>query len=120
MTEMRQLILASASFERYGRLARRAAFLAEMERVVPWRDLCRLIEPVYPKPGNGRPPIGLERMLRIQFLQHWFPDKQTKFAAVMQIDYVRAFATVTVPLGTSAREPIGRTPANETYAYGVS
>jgi IS5 family transposase len=69
---MRQLTLATASFERYGRLTRRAAFLAEMERVVPWRDLCRLIEPVYPKPGNGRPPIGLERMLRIHFLQHCF------------------------------------------------
>jgi hypothetical protein len=31
-----------------------------------------LIKPVYPKPGNGRPPIGLERMLRIYFLQQWF------------------------------------------------
>src|SRR5262249_38180424 len=30
------------------------------------------IEPVYPKPGNGRPPVGLERMLRLYFLQHWF------------------------------------------------
>jgi transposase, IS5 family len=43
-----------------------------MEQVVPWRDLCALIEPVYPKPGNGRPPIGLERRLRIYFLQQWF------------------------------------------------
>ena len=34
--------------------------------------LCALIEPVYPKPGNGRPPVGLERMLRIYFLQQWF------------------------------------------------
>ena len=34
--------------------------------------LCALIEPFYPKPGNGRPPIGVERMLRIYFLQHWF------------------------------------------------
>ena len=34
--------------------------------------LCALIEPVYPKAGNGRPPVGLERMLRIYFLQHWF------------------------------------------------
>jgi transposase, IS5 family len=67
---MRQLTLATASFGRYGRLTRRAAFLAEVERVVPWRDLCRLIEPVDPKPGNGRTPIALERMLRIHFLQH--------------------------------------------------
>ena len=35
-------------------------------------ELCALIEPVYPKPGNGRPPVGLERMLRIYFLQQWF------------------------------------------------
>ena len=69
---MRQPTLARAGFERYGKTTRRAAFLAEMERVVPWRELCALIEPVYPKPGNGRPPVGLERMLRIYFLQHWF------------------------------------------------
>ena len=43
-----------------------------MNRVVPWKQLCALIEPVYPKAGNGRPPVGLERMLRIYFLQNWF------------------------------------------------
>ncbi len=69
---MRQATLASAGFERYGKTTRRAAFLAEMERVVPWQELCALIEPVYPKPGNGRPPVGLERMLRIYFLAQWF------------------------------------------------
>jgi transposase, IS5 family len=69
---MKQLTLATTGFERYGKTTRRAAFLAEMERVVPWSALCELIEPVYPKPGNGRPPIGVERMLRIYFLQQWF------------------------------------------------
>jgi IS5 family transposase len=69
---MKQLTLATVGFERYAKMTRRAAFLAEMERVVPWPALCELIEPVYPKPGNGRPPIGIERMLRIYFLQHWF------------------------------------------------
>jgi hypothetical protein len=39
---------------------------------VPWLALCALIEPFYPKPGNGRPPVGVERMLRIYFLQQWF------------------------------------------------
>ncbi len=56
---MRQATLASVSFERYGKTTRRGAFLAEMERVVPWQQLCALIEPVYPKPGRGRPPVGL-------------------------------------------------------------
>ncbi len=69
---MRQATLATAGFERYAKTTRRAAFLAEMESVVPWPALCGLIEPFYPKPGNGRPPIGVERMLRIYFLQQWF------------------------------------------------
>ena len=55
-------------FERYTKKTRRQAFLEEMEQVVPWRELCALIEPHYPKPRNGRPPVGVERMLRIYFL----------------------------------------------------
>jgi len=59
-------------FEQYTRKTRRAIFLEEMEQVVPWRELCALVEPHYPKAGNGRPPVGVERMLRIYFLQQWF------------------------------------------------
>ena len=59
-------------FEQYTKKTRRAIFLEEMEQVVPWRELCALVEPRYPKPGNGRPPVGVERMLRIYFLQQWF------------------------------------------------
>ena len=51
---MKQMTLATAGFERYGKTTRRAVFLTEMGRVVPWSALCGLIEPVYPKPGNGR------------------------------------------------------------------
>jgi IS5 family transposase len=61
-------------FEKYAKTTRRAQFLAEMERVVPWSQLCAVIEPVYPKAGaeGGRPTIPLERMLRVYFLQQWF------------------------------------------------
>ena len=62
-------------FEKYGKTTRRAQFLAEMEQVVPWTQLCALIEPVYPQGGSGkggRPPVPLERMLRIYLLQRWF------------------------------------------------
>jgi len=69
---MKQISLARGGFEQFGKTTRRAAFLAEMDRVVPWSQLCALIEPHYPKAGRGRPPIGLERMLRIHFLQQWF------------------------------------------------
>jgi transposase, IS5 family len=70
---MRQQTLADEGFERFRKPTRRDQFLAEMEHIIPWRDLCKVIKPFYPKPkGAGRPPIGLERMLRIHFLQHWF------------------------------------------------
>src|SRR6516225_5080189 len=70
---MKQRTLAMMTgFERYTKRTKRALFLEEMEQVVPWRALCALIEPHYPKVGNGRPPIGVERMLRIYFLQQWF------------------------------------------------
>jgi len=59
-------------FERYTKKTRRAIFLEEMEQVVPWAKLCGLIEPHYPKPGNGRRPKELEKMLLIYFLQQWF------------------------------------------------
>lgn len=68
---MHQKTFAESGFERYAKRTRREQFLDEMERVVPWGELCALIEPVYPKgDGAGRPPVGLERMLRIHFLGH--------------------------------------------------
>jgi len=70
---MKQRTLAMANgFERYGKKTRRALFLEEMEQVVPWSKLSALAEPHYPKAGNGRHPVGVERMLRIYFLQQWF------------------------------------------------
>jgi len=51
---------------------RRDKFLAEMEQVVPWPRLVERLRPLYPKGERGRPPIGLERMLRIHFLQQWY------------------------------------------------
>src|SRR5208283_4739683 len=72
-TNKQQRSLATMNgFERYTKKTRRQVFLEEMEQVVPWREVCALIEPHYPKPGNGRPPVGVERMLRIYFLQQWF------------------------------------------------
>ena len=73
---MKQQTLAMAAdqtgYEQYRKPTRRDEFLATMEAIVPWAALCEVIEPHYPKAGNGRPPIGLERMLRIHFIQHWF------------------------------------------------
>ncbi|MCE2898200.1 MAG: IS5/IS1182 family transposase, partial [Betaproteobacteria bacterium] len=51
-------------FDRFDKTTRRAAFLAQMEQVVPWKELCAVVEAHYPRGGRGRPPVGLERMLR--------------------------------------------------------
>lgn len=64
--------LGGVDFALHGRTTRKTKFLIEMNELVPWASLCELIEPYYPKAGNGRPPVGLERMLRIHFLQLWF------------------------------------------------
>jgi IS5 family transposase len=67
-----QTLAVAAGFEKHQKRTRRAEFLAQMEVVVPWPELVAEIEPSYPKAGNGRPPVGLERMLRMYFLQQWF------------------------------------------------
>ena len=70
---MKQLTLAaSRGFEKHGRATRKAEFLARMERLMPWAEFCALIEPHYPKAGNGRPPVGVERMLRMYCIANWF------------------------------------------------
>ena len=69
---MKQITLSAGSFDRYSKPTRRAVFLTEMNHVVSWTVLCALIEPFYPKAGKDRPPVGLERMLRIYFRQNWF------------------------------------------------
>jgi IS5 family transposase len=70
---MRQQTLASqASFEKFVRKGKRELFLDQMEQVVPWAELLALVEPHYPKAGNGRQPAGLSIMLRTYFLQQWF------------------------------------------------
>ena len=76
---MKQMTLAAGvGFEKHARPTRKAEFLERMESLVPWSAFCAVIEPHYlnplldPKVGNGRPPVGLERMLRMYFVANWF------------------------------------------------
>ena len=65
-------LASQGSFEKHARKSKRELFLDQMEQVVPWAELFALLEPHYPKAGNGRQPVGLEIMLRTYFLQPWF------------------------------------------------
>ena len=70
---MRQDSFSEGGFEKYRKKARKEQFLEELETIIPWQELCEAIEPFYPKPqGAGRRPVSIVRMLRINFLQHWF------------------------------------------------
>jgi IS5 family transposase len=102
---MRQLTLASqSSFEKHGRKSKRELFLDQMEQVVPWCELLALVEPHYPKAGNGWQPVGLAIMPRTYFLQQWFnlsdPGMEEAF---YESPVRRRFAGVDLP-------PHGRRP----------
>ena len=90
-----QRTFASMAWNTKGKVTRREQFLAEMDAVIPWARLLRLIEPHYPKAGNGRQPLGLEKMLRIYFLQQWFnlSDPQAE-DAIYDSESMRRFARV--------------------------
>jgi IS5 family transposase len=72
MATNEQISFANASFEHYAKTTRRAVFLDELDSIMLWKELCAVIAPFYSKGESGRPPIALERMLRIHFIQQWF------------------------------------------------
>jgi len=90
-----QRTIASMAWSAKGKVTRRERFLAEMDAVIPWARLLALIEPHYPKAGNGRQPLGLGKMLRIYFLQQWFnlSDPQVE-DAIYDSESMRRFARV--------------------------
>jgi IS5 family transposase len=69
---MRRASFASLAYENKKKKTRREKFLEEMDRVIPWNKLVEVIREYYPRAGNGRQPMPLERMLRIYFMQQWY------------------------------------------------
>src|SRR6266446_4017572 len=63
---------SQAEFADKKKITRREKFLGRMEAIIPWPSLLAVLEPFYPKGERGRPPVGLERMLRVYFLQQWY------------------------------------------------
>jgi IS5 family transposase len=69
---MKPKTFASLAYDSKKKKTRREQFLEEMDRVIPWEAMLKIISPHYPKAGNGRPPMELAMMLRIYFLQQWY------------------------------------------------
>jgi transposase, IS5 family len=92
---MSQPTFAALAFAHKKKKTRREKFLEEMEQVVPWSKLLRVVEKHYPRQGNGRPPMGVEKMLRIYFLQQWFNLSDPAMEdALYDIESLRRFAGI--------------------------
>ena len=95
MKEMKQQTLAVNGFEAFRKTTRKTEFLTRMDKLVPWEEFCAVIEPFYPKAGNGRRPVGLERILRMYFIANWFNlSDEACEDALYDIDEFRKFCRI--------------------------
>ncbi|MDP9996529.1 IS5 family transposase [Variovorax boronicumulans] len=90
---MSQISFADAEQAGKRKKTRREVFLAEMELVVPWKALLKVIEPHYPVAGRGRRPYPLQAMLRVHLMQNWFALSDPAMEeALYEIASLRTFA----------------------------
>jgi IS5 family transposase len=98
---MDQISFADAEYAGKRKKTRREVFLEEMELVVPWKALLKLIEPFYPVAGRGRRPYPLESILRVHLMQNWFALSDPAMEeALYEIASLRSFSRL------SLNEPI--------------
>ena len=69
---MRQQTFTDIEYSGRKRKTKREEFLQVMNDIIPWAEWIALIRPYYPKGKRGRPPKGIETMLRMYLLQVWF------------------------------------------------
>ncbi|MFZ5526140.1 MAG: IS5 family transposase [Pseudomonadota bacterium] len=94
---MEQISFADAEYAGKRKKTRREVFLEEMELVVPWKGLLKLIEPHYPLAGRGRRPYPLESMLRVHLMQNWFALSDPAMEeALYEIASLRSFARLSL------------------------
>ena len=92
-----QLTFADSEFSSKRRQTRKEIFLSRMEQILPWQNMVEVIEPFYPKAGNGRRPYPLETMLRIHCMQHWYNLSDGAMEdALYEIGSMRLFARLSL------------------------
>ncbi len=102
---MKQISFAASEYVKKPKQTRKDRFLQEMERVVPWTRLLAVIEPHYPKAGNGRRPYELATMLRIHFMQQWFGYSDAAMEeALHDVPLLRHFAVLDAGVDTMPDE----------------
>src|SRR5512136_1760650 len=94
---METVSFASLAYENKKKKTRREKFLEEMNQVIPWGELLPVIKRYYPKAGNGRQPMPMERMLRIYFMQQWYGMSDPAMEdALYDIESMRRFAGIDI------------------------
>ena len=92
-----QFTFADSEFNGKRRKTRKELFLARMEALLPWAMMLEVIEPVYPKAGNGRRPYPLDTMLRIHCMQQWYSLSDGAMEdALYEIASMRLFAKLSL------------------------
>jgi transposase, IS5 family len=92
-----QLTFADSEFNNKRRKTRKEIFLSRMNELMPWDQLEAVIEPFYPKPGNGRRPYPLSTMFRIHCMQHWYNMSDPAMEdALYEITSMRLFADLSL------------------------
>jgi IS5 family transposase len=90
---MRQISFGDSEYLAKKKKTRREIFLGEMEQVVPWETLLKIIGPHYPLAGRGRQPYPLQTMLRVHLMQNWFGLSDPAMEeALYEIGSMRGFA----------------------------
>ena len=69
---MSQLSFGDMEYTNRRRKTKRELFLEQMDKIIPWADWVDMIAAYYPPGKRGRPPIGIETMLRMYLMQNWF------------------------------------------------
>jgi hypothetical protein len=88
---------ASLAYDNKKKKTRREKFLEEMNQVIPWEELLQVIKKYYPRAGNGRQPMPLERMLRLYFMQQWYGLSDPAMEdALYDIESMRRFADIDI------------------------
>lgn len=96
---MKNLTFAGLAYENKKKKTRREQFLEEMNQVIPWKEIVQIIEPHYPKAGNGRQPMPLIRMLKIYFMQQWYSMSDPAMEdALYDIESMRRFAEIDISI----------------------
>ena len=108
-----QLTFADSEFSSKRRQTRKELFLSRMEQILPWQNMTAVIEPVYPKAGNGRRPYPLETMLRIHCMQHWYNLSDGAMEdALYEIASMRLFARLSLDNALPDRTTIIEAPSS--------